>query len=388
MRYLTLAIVLVLLNKPVYADPFLSQITLGTFKQQLPLVRNYMQESSYDRMVRTAGKVRYKAFIEYQGVFNKYLEASIKTRAGKVYEEMFATAMNNAVKGKANSSIFVPTAAIKSPQNPIEVLKLNSNGEITGKCQLKLSGNEARKALNNPKYLGQTIVVPNDQIDRLNYQLLKRKTNAATRGIPLPNEWVTLEDALNSGRLAGFSNTNKVQFETVKFLKNQWGNFPLQDGRNNDKAVVQTVFYAEKSEVKWMSESVNKLTKLRALGKCIVVTDYAFIGLAFAGDISNYWDNELDGGIFAGKTSLKAAQLYLGYIALADPEPFSKTASIALLFALTAADFGLDAVNSALIEPRKAYIDRLLLEMEPQLRGMLARKELFSIYEDKKFPLP
>ena len=279
MRYLTLAIVLVLLNKPVYADPFLSQITLGTFKQQLPLVRNYMQESSYDRMVRTAGKVRYKAFIEYQGVFNKYLEASIKTRAGKVYEEMFATAMNNAVKGKANSSIFVPTAAIKSPQNPIDVLKLNSNGEITGKCQLKLSGNEARKALNNPKYLGQTIVVPNDQIDRLNYQLLKRKTNAATRGIPLPNEWVTvgLGVAFSLSYLVGL-------LVTLRLFRKHVGKLSLKEFlRQHTKLLIASLFamtplFILTQYISWLDLDMSRMARA---GELLVVMVVAFITYIF-----------------------------------------------------------------------------------------------------------
>ena len=138
----------------------------------------------------------------------------------------------------------------------------------------------------------------------------------------------------------------------------------------------------EKAEAQALAKSVGTLSKLQVLGKCIVLADYALNAAAFASDLNSFMRDDLDGRVFAGKTGLKAMQFYLGYVALADPEPISKTATIGLVLALAAADYGMDAINTAIIEPRKAYSARILSEVEPSQRGLIARNQLLEMYKN------
>jgi len=363
------------------ADQFLIKDAKSNYRKQIPSVLKYIQKEQHERTLMTAGRVSRKAFAKYHGNFDKYLDASLKTRRGKVFEEMFASYLNSLQASRNGKMLFVPTAAINSPQNSVDILGLGRRGKVFEKYQLKMSAKQALDAVNSTKYLGQKIVIPEDQLDFIKSQLNKRKINAKRRGINISSDWANIENSIQSGYLIGFSNTSQISAETQRYLKKEFDLIAATE--SNEKAIAQAVFSSEKAGAQATAKPIGKLSKLQVLGKCIVLADYALNVVTFASELGSFMNGDLDGRVFAGKTGLKAVQIYLGYVALADLEPFSKAATTVFILALVAADFGMDAINSAIIEPRKAYTARILAEIEPLQRGAIARDQLLEIYHSQ-----
>lgn len=318
---------------------------------------------SLDELINlAAGRPSQKAFLKYGGDIERYWQEIARSRAGKTFEAILANRVNERLTALGSEQRLISTAIEGSPSHAADLLLLGENGEVLAHFQAKLGWSAAIKALNQSKYAGMSIVTTQDSLDIIKRELLKAEIKAARRGLPLGSDWELARDALRTGRLAqelpggvSLPREAKIFYDAKRTLKMPW-------------AGLGSVTAGE-------AQAASAAIGLGEIaGGALIVLDVGTTGFLACQDFQRFNESEIGTGDYAIKGGLRAANLYLLYITVADPEPFTKAGAAVALVVLIAVDVGHDWV----IDSRNASARQLLESIDREERKQAVRGHLLN----------
>jgi hypothetical protein len=158
------------------------------------------------------------------------------------------------------------------------------------------------------------VLTPRDQWAIIQKKLLQAEQAALRRGVPLPDRWSAVKQALDEGRLPSVSLTR----DKVMILANQTA---MRSWREMEAA----------------RRGLGTLAQLgNVAGKALIVADVAGNVYFTYHDMQRFQAGEIGGGYLAFKTGLRSAQVGLTFYAVASPELFSKSfAAVAVVVLVT-----------------------------------------------------
>jgi hypothetical protein len=294
---------------------------------------------SVNDLVRiTAGDVSRSAYAKF-GAFARYWQASRSSRAGKAFEALIAFQENERLRLLGRGERILVTEVEGAAQDAADLLHVSSAGQIAGRSQAKLGWRAALAALENPKYAGLSIVTSRDSLSIIEVRLAAAKASSLRRGVPLAASWMDVDLAIRDGRLmsklpsgAGLPTRVAAEAAAERAALESW----KQVGRLSRQG-----FWA---------------TGGRVVGRTLVVVDYGYLGYRTYEDVSRYRSGDIGGGYLAYRGSLRVAQAYVTYVAIVDPEPFTKFTAAAGAIVLTVIDEASDHVYE---QRRQAFLQIL-----------------------------
>ncbi len=174
------------------------------FETKTRLPKDILQMDSKVQRELTIGRVSKKAVTKYKN-FEEYWKVCKTQATGKGFEALAVDTYNKATPYVRRS--LCTTAALKSPHDVADILRFNNNTRIIHqtKFQFKSGYSSTLKALRNSddvaKYIDCTIVTTSDTFQNIQNELIKVKAKCNRRGLPLPQNWKVVDDAINSGKL-------------------------------------------------------------------------------------------------------------------------------------------------------------------------------------------
>jgi hypothetical protein len=236
----------------------------------------------------------------------------------------------------------------------------NKHGEIVQRYQAKLGWEKAVEALRDPKYAGMSILTPRDQLESIERELLKKEQAALRRGVPLPDKWSAVKQALDEGRLlrktpAGsvLPTRGEVMIQAKQTAMRPW------------------------REMGMAEQELRTLERLgHVTGKALIVADVVGNVYFTYYDVQRFQAGEIGGGYLARKTGLRSARVGLTYYAVVAPEPFSKSFAAVAVVVLVTADIATEWVHDvfSVVEQEAAW--RLLESIDRDERYYVTRHYL------------
>jgi hypothetical protein len=191
------------------------------------------------------------------------------------------------------------------------------------------------------------VLTTSESLDGIKAELVFREAKAARRGLPLAARWEQVKEALRSGRLverlpsgAKLISRAVAESHALRMVRQAWN--VLTKGARGP------LILAGKS-----LDLVLKLpgvrTGFKIVGKGVIVLDYVANGYLTYVDYQRWQDGEINGGYFAFKSLLRAAQSGLTTWAICGPDPttVSKWIAGSLALVLTVVDLASDPIYEA-----------------------------------------
>lgn len=154
-----------------------------------------------DLMTRTVGRVSDKAVARYGTDFEGYYRASRTSREGKALEAITTDLVNRRNAATGVASRWMTTASLGHPTHAADIIELDRSGKVMRQIQAGKGFSNVLSKLSDAKYAGMDILTDQDTYDSLHDELQKAATRAKALHKPLPNQFASLKEAIDKGRL-------------------------------------------------------------------------------------------------------------------------------------------------------------------------------------------
>lgn len=339
-----------------------------------------LQVTTLEELIElTAGKARQPAFVKYVGDFDAYWKARKTGAAGKAFEAIEVFEENRRLASMGDGRRYILTAVEGRPGHAADVVEINRWGKIRGRLQFKAGSEEARKALDNPKFAGMRIVTCKDSLDHIKKKLSSEMNKAARRGLTLSPKWQRVRDAIKDGRLlrkwpsgASPSSRSATYLEVERVARKHWHRL-AKANRSFMKLAAKPLVLVTKPLAALSKTRLGKILG-SAAGKGLVVVDVAANVYLLIDDFTRWNRSEIGGGYFGFKAGLRSAQIALTAYAFWAPDPslVTKLASAGGALLLIVADIVSDPFYAAAQDRTR----QLLLELERAERYHHCRRQI------------
>ena len=234
---------------------FLFLLTGDVCASQASFVRDRLLQGSAtgSQVYRsTIGSVRIEAVRRAGFNPERYIaQRGASSIAGKALEARTMLDVNKFLVAQGHTDRVLATASMGMPHAAADLIRVDNAGHVLEEIQLKLSGNEAIRSLNNPKYAGMTIALPPDQLKGIQKKLDQNILKASNKGRSLSPKWLSVQLAIKSGRL-----TDNVAGRKL---------LTRQAMISNAKSIITRQFARESAKIRSLKGSIGTPVKVSTI---------------------------------------------------------------------------------------------------------------------------